>query len=189
MSKTVIAGIVVPGGRGDAFGMGDADGDVRSLGGTVQIVVNSQAGWYLKFRSFQRREQEYTDSHALDISCGAHVKKFAFEISATPRGTVVTVHGDIGMLETGSFDRELKTVIAARPGLVAMDLSNVGMLGSSAMGMLVAFRREISKGGGKVRLAAVHPLVLEALKRALFHRLFEFYDTVDSALAAPVATA
>jgi anti-anti-sigma regulatory factor len=62
---------------------------------------------------------------------------------------------------------------------MVLELSGVSMIASAGMGAMIALRRDAARFGGKVRLAA--PQVREALRRALFDRIFEFHDTIDQA--------
>ncbi len=97
---------------------------------------------------------------------------------------IVAIKGSIGMLEVDQVDSHLARLANQKPTLVIIDLAGVSMIGSSAMGSLVGFRRDISKNGGQVRLARVSPLVFESLKRAMFDRLFKIFDTVENAVNA-----
>jgi anti-sigma B factor antagonist len=94
---------------------------------------------------------------------------------------VLGISGEVGMLEFEAMSAKFREVLANSPRLVVLDLSGVPMIASAGMGAMVALRRDTGKYGGKVRLAAVRPQVREALKRALFERIFEFFDTVEAA--------
>jgi anti-sigma B factor antagonist len=94
---------------------------------------------------------------------------------------VLGISGDVGMLEYEAVSDTFRDVLANSPGLIVLDLAGVGMIASAGMAAMVALRRDAGKYGGKVRLAAVPPLVREALRRALFERIFEFFDTVEAA--------
>ena len=65
--------------------------------------------------------------------------------------------------------------------MIVLELSGVPMIASAGMGAMIALRRDAARFGCKVRLAAIRPQVREALRRALFERIFEFHDTVDQA--------
>lgn len=109
--------------------------------------------------------------------------------SDDPRGLVVRVAGDVDMGAAEALGHRLTPICARRPPLVVLDLSGVGFIGSLGLGSLVTFHRALERCGGRVRVAAVQPRVWEVFTRARLQSLFEHFDTVDAALAAPVATA
>jgi serine/threonine-protein kinase RsbW len=110
------------------------------------------------------------------------VDAFKVDIKEVPKGTIVALQGDIGMLEVDALTAQFLKLLELKPALVVLDLSKVAMIASAGMGAMIAFRRDIGKVGGNMRLAAVTPQVREALRRALFDRLFQFYETVELAL-------
>lgn len=107
-------------------------------------------------------------------------------VSQSGPAVVVALSGTLGLIEVDLLEGQFVKIADTRPSLVVVDLSAVQMMGSSAIGSLVGFRGDIAKSGGVVRLAAVTPLVLESLKRALLDKLFKIYDTVQQAVDAPV---
>ncbi len=96
---------------------------------------------------------------------------------------VAALVGDGGIASVGPLELELTRILAHRPKLVVLELSQFLFISSLGMGSLVSFRRSVVLHGGKVKMAAVHPLVLDALKRARLDLLFEFHPTVEAALA------
>lgn len=108
-------------------------------------------------------------------------------IAVTEAGStvIVALKGTIGMVEVDLIDAQLGRIADKKPPLVVLDLSGLSMIGSSAMGSLVGFRKDITKAGGVVRMAAVPPIVRESFKRALLDKLFKTFDTVQGAIDAP----
>ncbi len=109
------------------------------------------------------------------------------EIVESDRMVVAALKGTIGVVEVDRLDAALGAIADKKPRLVVLDLSQLSMMGSSAMGSLVGFRRDIGKAGGVCRMAGVSPVVRESFKRALLDKLFKLYDTVDAAAADPLA--
>ena len=70
-----------------------------------------------------------------------------------------------------------------RPRLV-LDCSKIGKMNRAAMGVLLAYLEEAMKHNGDVRLASVHPEAAATLHLAGATRLFEIYDTPESAIAS-----
>lgn len=110
------------------------------------------------------------------------------EVSTAPRGTLLTLGGEFGMLEMGELNKALHSLGQLPPQIIVVDLAQLTMLASSGMGALVALRRSVAKAGGAVRLAAANRLVHEAMRRAALTKLFEFYDSVEQAFQTPIAT-
>lgn len=96
----------------------------------------------------------------------------------------MSLSGDIGLLEVDALTEKFMSLIQAKPALVVLDLSAVTMIASAGMGAMTAFKRDLGKQAGQVRLAAATPLIRESLHRAMVDRIFQIYDTVDAALAA-----
>src|SRR5262249_43896767 len=58
-------------------------------------------------------------------------------------------------------DYHLTRPLARRPPLVLLDFSELTLLSSLAMGLLVRFRRDLARWGGRVRIAGAPPSVRE----------------------------
>ena len=72
---------------------------------------------------------------------------------------------------------------ARRRAVVTLDLSELRLLSPLALGVLVAYRRSVVRGGGWVRLAKeMQPAVKEMLARA---DLFDLFETTEDAEATP----
>jgi anti-sigma B factor antagonist len=110
------------------------------------------------------------------------VNEFKVDVRDVAKGTIVALQGDIGMLEVDALTAQFLKLLERKPALVVLDLAGVSMIASAGMGAMIALRRDLGRVGGNMRLAAVTPQVKEALRRALFDRLFQFYDTVELAM-------
>ncbi|MDB5327384.1 MAG: anti-anti-sigma factor [Phycisphaerales bacterium] len=108
-----------------------------------------------------------------------------FEITESCSTTIVALKGTIGIVEVDLLDAQLGSIADKKPALVVLDLAGLSMIGSSAMGSLIGFRRDVAKSGGVVRMAAVSPIVRESFKRSLLDKLFKIFDTVQAAIDAP----
>jgi anti-anti-sigma factor len=97
----------------------------------------------------------------------------------TADGVVVVLRGEAGVAEAGALERLLLSLVARRPSSVIFDLSELLFISSLAMGVLVAFRRAVVRGGGRVYLEPeLHPALREALDRA---ELLSLFDTARRA--------
>jgi anti-anti-sigma factor len=68
--------------------------------------------------------------------------------------------------------------------LVIVDLSQADAAYSRFLGALLTLRQQQKQRGGEVLLAAVRPLVKQALERCALDRVFETFPTVDAAVTA-----
>lgn len=108
-----------------------------------------------------------------------------FQFSETPAGHVLKISGEAGIPQCAALERQMTMICARRPKRVVFDLSGLTFIGSLGMGCLVDARRGLKPWGGEVVLAALQPLVLEALTHASLNRAFPIFATVEQALAAP----
>src|SRR5262245_4115406 len=90
----------------------------------------------------------------------------AVTVADVPRGALVCVNGAAGAADLGPLDFFLTRLLARRPPLVLLDFSELTLLSSLAMGLLVRFRRDLARWGGRVRIAGAQPSVRESLEVA-----------------------
>jgi anti-sigma B factor antagonist len=100
------------------------------------------------------------------------------------QGVVVRLNGKVDMLTVDRMQSALGQLLARRVPLAVLDLSGLVFLASLAMAVLVTFRRDLLRGGGRVRLTGVRPEIHECFRVTGLADLFEFYPTVEEALAA-----
>lgn len=104
-------------------------------------------------------------------------------------GILVRIRGQADTAATAEIDRSFLRVTAGRPRLVVLDLSEMSFVSSLAMGSLMNLHRAVTRQGGRLRLAAVQPLVAEAFTRVRLPEVIEICDSVASALTtAPTGT-
>lgn len=95
---------------------------------------------------------------------------------------VVAVKGE-AVVDLEPLVSTLQSVSARKPAAVVLDLKDLSFISSLAMGVLLAFRRGVLANGGKLKVAAMQKLVLDAFKRARLDKVFEIVETVDAAVA------
>jgi anti-anti-sigma factor len=82
-------------------------------------------------------------------------------------GTVLVIpRGDAGFRQAEVLRDALARVAALRPRRVVLNLSRLDFISSAGMGVLVSFKRALSRGGAGLTLAAVAPPVFDALRVA-----------------------
>jgi anti-anti-sigma factor len=94
-------------------------------------------------------------------------------VSDLADGVLVRLQGEAGYLEAEVLDAALLPVRARHPALVTFDLSELHLISSLALGILVGFRRSAARTGGRVRLTGLRPTVREVIERAGLTMLLE----------------
>jgi anti-anti-sigma factor len=97
---------------------------------------------------------------------------------------LLCVKGPARVTALGPLDCLLARALARRPQFVVLDGSELTLLSSLAMGLLVRFHRDLARWGGRVKLAGIRPAVRESLESVRLANLFEFHATVADALAS-----
>jgi anti-anti-sigma factor len=98
-------------------------------------------------------------------------------VTATPTGFTAKLLGSIHT-NTAWVEGEFKTMIAARPQAVDLDLSQTTFLSSMGIGLLVWLHNEVKKAGGSFRIVSIRKRVLATLK----------FSHLDGMLCATSAT-
>lgn len=99
-----------------------------------------------------------------------------------PEAVVVKISGE-AKIDVSSMDRQFLRLLARRPPLVVLDLSELSFCSSLGMGSLMAFRRDIVRCGCRLALAGIQPFVKESFQRACLLPMFEVHETLEGALA------
>jgi anti-anti-sigma factor len=102
----------------------------------------------------------------------------------TPRGLVAQLRGDAGVAAVDELEKLLLPLAARRPPLLVLDMSGLEFISSLAMGTLVAFQRGLKRHRSQLVLAAVSPVIRQALRYAMLEPMFSFSDSVEDALDA-----
>ncbi|HEY0636735.1 MAG TPA: STAS domain-containing protein [Pseudonocardiaceae bacterium] len=96
---------------------------------------------------------------------------------------VLSVGGEVDMLSTPLLEERLRTVFAAGPSVVVLDLLGVRYLGSSGLAVLVGCRDAAGREGVDLRLVCAGESVLRPLTATALDELFDIYPEVEPALA------
>lgn len=67
---------------------------------------------------------------------------------------------------------------------VIVDLSSVSWINSSGLGILIGALTTIRNAGGELKIASVTDRIKRLLEITKLHKVFDLYDSVDSAVAA-----
>ncbi len=99
---------------------------------------------------------------------------------------VLTLGGRIRMADTEGLERALQDLIRSGGDerRFVLDLSNVSYICSSALGALIALKRQILKMDGEIRLVVVPGDVLDLLRLTMVDKVFPIHAGVDDAVSA-----
>jgi anti-anti-sigma factor len=110
----------------------------------------------------------------------ARSSRLAVVVCDLANEVLVRLQGEAGYLEAEVLEAALLPVRARRPALVTFDLSELHLISSLALGILVGFRRSAARSGGRVRLTGLRPPIREVIERAGLAMLLE-HDGSDAA--------
>jgi anti-anti-sigma factor len=105
----------------------------------------------------------------------------AVTINELAQGVVLRLEGSASFNNLDRLQFALIRLVARRMPLAVLDFSELTFIASLAMGVLVTFRRDLGRWGGRVRIAGARPEIYEALQVAGLTDVFEFYPTVEQA--------
>ena len=98
--------------------------------------------------------------------------------------TVVRIVGNVDGLTAETLLAELQARVGEGHVRLVGDLSGVQYTSSAGLRALLSVLRDARRGGGDLRLAAVHAPVLKILELSGFTTILKLYDDVDGAVAS-----
>lgn len=99
--------------------------------------------------------------------------------------TILSLQGAIlGGPEANALNEELHRLIDAGRKQVVIDLSQVTLMNSSGLGMLIGGYTTMKNNGGELKLACLTPSVRKLIEITKLHTIFNPYDSVDEAVAS-----
>jgi anti-anti-sigma factor len=109
---------------------------------------------------------------------------FSVEVIEAQPSVTIRLIGSAGCREADKLQFELNRLVARRPAEVILDFAGLIFISSLAMGMLVNLRRALVRHGVQVKLVAVQPNVLEALRASRLDELFILEPSTPQAAPA-----
>ncbi len=101
-------------------------------------------------------------------------------------GSILILRADGGLnADTAAeFVAKLETMIEFKISRMIIDCTNLTMISSYGVGVLVRLHNKLAKKGGDVKIAAAPGRVIAVLNRSRMGRLFEIYPDVNQARLA-----
>lgn len=84
---------------------------------------------------------------------------------------------------TDVFREEVQELLQDDFKELIFDMQNVSVMNSSGLGVLIMARDELSRRGGKVKIANLQPLMQEIFTRMRLDTLFPLFKSIEDALA------
>ena len=116
------------------------------------------------------------------------------DVSVTSRTdgdrTVVDVTGEIDVYTAPLLREELASLIDSEHTDLVVDLTKVGFMDSTGLGVLVGALKKVRTLGGDLRLVIDQEKILKVFRITGLTKVFPIHDTVDEAVSAasPVGT-
>lgn len=88
----------------------------------------------------------------------------------------------IYMNTSEKFKDEIDQFLQSRPDKVVVDLSNVSVMNSAALGALIALQNDVEKRAGKLSVTGLQPLMEEIFYRMRLELLFDIDTSLDHAI-------
>ena len=101
----------------------------------------------------------------------------------TPEAVIICLEGEIDCTHSNALSELLSTTRESNPKNLILDLSQVGYIDSSGLGVLVTERMRWVKQGHEFRLCSPRPAVQTVLRTSHLDHLFNVYPTREAALA------
>ncbi len=98
--------------------------------------------------------------------------------------TVLTPHGDMDLTALPAFEARVAALLAGGASSLLWDLSEVGMLPSTAAGFLLQTARRVTDAGGRMALSGGSTRVLGTLRTMGVLEVFRTFSSREDALAA-----
>ena len=109
--------------------------------------------------------------------------RFGVDIVAASSHAVLAVRGDVDLATAAELRKRLADAVDAYASVV-VDLSGVGFMDSTGLGVLVAAANRAAAAGHRFALAHPQRIVKNALRLVQVDTLIDVYDTVDAAVEA-----
>lgn len=111
-----------------------------------------------------------------------------FDVARTALDSGITVFSLSGNMTVGSqlqqFEASVRELAKSKQNRIAIDMSRISYLDSSAIGSLVACHGAARDAGGQLRLAGVAPRVATIFKMTGVDKLLTIDPTKDDAVSA-----
>ncbi len=96
--------------------------------------------------------------------------------------TILQLEGNINLDETEALELKLDKLLSEEKTKVVVDLSGVRHFSSSALGILVAYKKAMQENGGDIKLVVNSDELMQLFKVTMLSKVFEISDSRKDAL-------
>ncbi len=97
---------------------------------------------------------------------------------------VVTIDGELDSLEVQNIRGQLEDALQLRSGLYAIDVSDLSMVDSSGIGLLVYLYKRATADGNRLALVGLKGQPADMINFLKIDQIVPIYDSVDAAHSA-----
>jgi anti-sigma B factor antagonist len=131
------------------------------------------------------RHEHDASAHDRDEAARGEPKSIAFAVirrELDEHAGVLSVEGELDLASAPSLKWALTDILDAGHDQVIVDLSLVTFIDSTALGVLVGVKKNLTPGA-KLAIACTHPDVLNIFELTGLDATFDIFPTFDDALA------
>jgi anti-sigma B factor antagonist len=132
-----------------------------------------------------RGQERHAVAHEQDEAARGEPKSIAFAVirrELDERTGVLSVEGELDLASAPSLKWALTDILDAGHDRVVVDLSLVTFIDSTALGVLVGVKKNLSPGA-KLAITCTHPDVLNIFELTGLDATFDIFPSFDDALA------
>jgi anti-sigma B factor antagonist len=107
---------------------------------------------------------------------------FTVQVTDRDEWALLTVHGEVDIATAPVLRERLHALLGDGRSQLIIDLDDVGLLDSTALGVLVGGLKRSRTEGGDVRLVCTQPRIRRVLEITRLDKSFELYESVDDAV-------
>ncbi len=99
---------------------------------------------------------------------------------------IIILDGDLNVVKVDAFRQEFNDWFSPNPEIIniVVDLTNVPMIDSAGLGLLIAFLKQVRERGGDLTLCGIQKRVSLVFDITRTKRIFGIFDTRELAVAS-----
>ena len=97
---------------------------------------------------------------------------------------VLELKGRLDAASAKALKEKVQSLVEQQRVKLVLDMGDIDFIDSSGLGVLVAALRSANKKGGDVKIAALQNKIRSIFELTRLHRVFEIFDTAETAIAS-----
>src|SRR5437763_1940196 len=103
------------------------------------------------------------------------------DVQSQPGMAIATIEGEARLL-VKSLETACLKLAAGHPKVVVLDMTNLTIISSLGMGLIVSLRNTLKRHGVRLFAVGVRPPVLDSFRRAKLEGVFEVAESIEAAV-------